>query len=519
MSHTAITFLVLATIVPVFIWDRLPVAIVALATVMVLWATGVLNLQQALTGFGDPTVMFIVALFVLAEALEVSGVTAWFGQLLLARAGTSRTRVLAYTMTLVALVTAAITVNASVAALLPVAVVMAVRLHWPPSQMLIPLAFAAHAGSLLALTGTPVNVVIADAAIDAGVTISFLEFALVGIPLVIGTIAIVIVFGERLLPNRHARSISRDFSSHAATLASDYAITQEPDTLFTSTMGAAEAIIPPRSGLIGETVFPGMTTESGDLVILGIQRKGEDLSGEQQLAVGDTLLLKGTWAALDRQLTDPDVLVVDQPAAIRRQAVPLSAGWKVTVAVLAGMVLLLVTGLVPGAIAAMLAACAVVLLGVITIEQAYRSIAWTTVVLVGGMMALSAAMIETGAAGMLADMLVKVVGDRGPYALLFGLFLLTATMGQLISNMATALIVIPVALAAAADMGVSPKPVLMSVAVTSAAALLTPVATPANLMVMGPGGYQFGDYWKLGLVLLVLYGVVAVLVTPLIWSF
>jgi di/tricarboxylate transporter len=109
------------------------------------------------------------------------------------------------------------------------------------------------------------------------------------------------------------------------------------------------------------------------------------------------------------------------------------------------------------------------------------------------------------------------VGDAGPYALLLGLFLLTATLGQLIGNMATALIVIPVALSAAVDMDVAPEPVLMAVAVSAATAFLTPVATPANLMVMGPGGYRFGDYWKLGLPLLALFGVVAVLLVPVLW--
>ena len=114
---------------------------------------------------------------------------------------------------------------------------------------------------------------------------------------------------------------------------------------------------------------------------------------------------------------------------------------------------------------------------------------------------------------------MSALGDSGGYALLLGLFLLTAVLGQLISNMATALIVIPIALSAAAEIGVSAQPVLMCVTVAAAASFLTPVATPANLMVMGPGGYRFGDYWKLGLPLLALYGVVAVLLVPVFWSF
>jgi len=110
-------------------------------------------------------------------------------------------------------------------------------------------------------------------------------------------------------------------------------------------------------------------------------------------------------------------------------------------------------------------------------------------------------------------------GDAGPHALLLGLVLLTFVLGQLISNMATALIALPVAVSAADELDVSAKPVLMAVAVASAAAFLTPVATPANLMVMGPGGYRFGDYWKLGLPMLVLFGLVAVLLVPVVWSF
>jgi len=141
------------------------------------------------------------------------------------------------------------------------------------------------------------------------------------------------------------------------------------------------------------------------------------------------------------------------------------------------------------------------------------------VILVGAMMPLSTAMTVSGAADMLADGLIRVVGDAGPFALLAGLFVVTAIMGQLISNTATALIMIPVAVAAAVGMGISPRPVLMSLAVGSAAAFLTPIATPTNLMVMQPGGYQFGDYWKLGLPLLAWFFVMSVFYVPLIWRF
>ncbi len=521
MADSTITYLVLGAAVALFVWDALPVAVVAMGVALALWATGVLGLEQALAGFGDPTVIFIASLFVVSEGLEASGVTAWVGHELVGQVGESRTRLMVLTMLLVALLTALINVNGAVAALVPVAVVMAVRLGRSPSELLLPLAFGAHAGSLLALTGTPVNVIVSDAAAEAGVGgFGFLEFGLVGAPLVAGTIAIVVLFGERLVPRRSPRAIAPDFSGHARTLVAQYALDEDAEPLLTRRSGVAEVVIPPRSDLVGDTVFPGMVTSSGDLVILAVQRRGEDAGpGETVLAEGDTLLLEGTWAALDANLDDPGVLVVDPPDLVRRQAVPLGAGAKRAIAVLLAMVVLLATGAIPAAAAGLLAAGAMVVLRVLTVEQSYRGISWTTVLLVGGMIPLSVAMVDTGAAGQLADELVRIVGDAGPYALLAGLFVLTATLGQLISNMATALIVIPIAVSAAADMDVSAKPVLMAVTVSAAASFLTPVATPANLMVMGPGGYRFADYWRLGLPLLLLFGVVAVLLVPVFWSF
>ena len=174
--------------------------------------------------------LFIASLFVVSEALDASGVTAWVGQELVARVGGSRTKLIVYTMALVALLTALINVNGAVAALVPVAVVMAVRTGRSPSQLLLPLAFGAHAGSLLALTGTPVNVIVSDAAEEAGVgRFGFLEFALVGVPLTVGVIAIVVLFGERLLPERHPRSIAPDFSGHARTLIEQYELDHAAD--------------------------------------------------------------------------------------------------------------------------------------------------------------------------------------------------------------------------------------------------------------------------------------------------
>jgi di/tricarboxylate transporter len=520
MSDAAITFAILLGVVVAFISNRIPVGLVAIGASLALYFTGVLDLEQSLAGFADPAVIFIATLFVVSEGLDTTGVTTWAGQLLIARVGDSRTRLIVLMMALVAGLTALISVNGAVAALLPVVVVIAVRLGRSPSQLLMPLVFGAHAGSMLALTGTPVNVIVSEAAADyGGRPFGYFEFALVGIPLVIGTIAIVVLFGERLLPSRSARSIPADLSRHARILVEQYGL-DDALTLISRSMGAAEVVIPPRSEAVGQTVFPGMVTDSGDLVIAAIQRQGEDLGpGDAVLAVGDVLLLRGEWSALDENLSDPNVLVVDAPEQVRRQTVPLGRGAREATLILGAMVVLLATGVVPSVIAGLLAAGALVLLRVVSVDGAYRAINWTTVVLVAGMIPLSTAMTQTGAADSVADALVGAVRDAGPYALLAGLFVITAAFGQLISNMATALIVIPIAAAAAVELGISPQPVLMSVTVAAAASFLTPVATPVNMMVMGPAGYRFGDYWKLGLPLLILSFAVAVLLVPVFWSF
>ena len=326
--------------------------------------------------------------------------------------------------------------------------------------------------------------------------------------------------GDVLVVRGAAETAARLHGDKVLAFRSEVTAGDVADTLFNRASGLAEVVIPPRSGLVGQAVFPGMVTESGDLIVLAVHRRGEDQGPkETALAVGDTLLLQGTWKALDEHLADPDVLVVDSPDLVRRQAVPMGAGAKQAIAVLLGMVVLLATGAMPAVVVGLLAAGAMVLLKVLTVDQAYHAVNWTTVILVGAMMPLSTAMQQSGAAAMLADSLIQAVGDAGPYALLAGLFVLTAILGQLISNTATALIIIPIGVAAATGMGLSPAAVLMSVNVAAAAAFLTPVATPVNLMVMGPGGYRFGDYWKLGGCLMLWFFVVATFLVPVFWPF
>ena len=163
MSDAAISLAVLGVAVVLFVWNRLPAEIVAVGAALALYATGVLAADQVFAGFGDATIIFIAGLFVVSEGLDASGVTTWSGQRLIAHAGGSRSLMLVATMGLFALVGAVITATGAIAALMPVAIVIALRLRRSPSSLLMPLAFVASAGSLLALTGSPVNVIVSEA--------------------------------------------------------------------------------------------------------------------------------------------------------------------------------------------------------------------------------------------------------------------------------------------------------------------------------------------------------------------
>jgi di/tricarboxylate transporter len=164
------------------------------------------------------------------------------------------------------------------------------------------------------------------------------------------------------------------------------------------------------------------------------------------------------------------------------------------------------------------AAAPAVVEGLLLSRYRYDILRREPAVLVAGMIPVSTAMQVSGAAGEVAERLVDIVGDGGSSLLLFGIFVIGVVLGAMISNTATALIVIPIALSAGAELGVSPKPLLLAVSVSCAEALITPVSTASNLMVMEPGAYKFGDYAKFGLPILAVYGVLVVFYIPLIWS-
>lgn len=524
------TFVILGLAVIGFVSNRIPMVIVAIFVPLALWATGVLGLDEALSGFSDPIVLFIASLFILSEALDITGITAWIGRQLEKRSSFGRAGVLIAVMGAAALLSAAISINGAVAALLPVAVVAAARAGVLPSRMLIPLAFAASAGSLLTLTGTPVNIIVSEMAAGAGGNeFGYFEFALVGLPLVLITTALVVVLGDRLLPERFPEHLARPTADPSAMVRSwRESYTPDLDTrgLFTGETGVVEVLISPRSALIGRVVSPGMTTRDEDLIVVALHRgdaastdpDAASPSGALTLRPGDSVLVRGPWDALHRYTQSPDVIAVESSQNLQR-GVPLGRGWRRCLGVLIVTIVLLATGAIPPVIVGLLAAAALVVLRVITVPQGFRAISWDTVLLIAALIPMSGAFVSSGAADAIAGLVLSMTGSTSPHLALLVVCVLTIILGQFISNVATVLVMAPIAVTFAQTLDVSVQPFMMALTVAGAASFLTPIATPVNLMVLQPGGYRFGDYWRLGLPLALVFLAAAVLYVPLIWPF
>lgn len=527
IDQAVVLFLILLGAVIAFVINRVPAVLVAAAVPVALWATGLLTVEAALSDFGDPLVIFIATLFIVGEALVATGVTAWLGKQILGRAGRGRGRLTVVIGTAAACLAGLISINGAVAALLPIVVVVAVRAEIVPSRLLIPLAFSASAGSLLTLTGTPVNIVVSDiAARSGGREFGFFEFALVGVPLVVLTVGFTAATGGVLLPHRAAQRLDEEGSDPAESArawGATYDVSLRPDHYFGPHEGVIEILIAPRSTLIGRRVSPGMRTRDENLVVLAHSRLGSGANDDDGtravvLRAGDSVLVQGPWEALHRYVTSPDVIPVTSPRSLQR-GIPLGHGARRVLIVLIAMIVLLATGVVPAAIVGMLAVGALIITRVLTPLQAFRSVAWEPVILIACMIPLSSAFIATGAADVVATGLLGAVGQAAPHLALLAICVVTVALGTFMSNVATVLVVAPVAVAVATALELSVLPFMMALTVSGAAAFLTPIATPVNLMVMQPAGYRFGDYWKTGLPLTVLHVGVAVFYVPVVWPF
>ena len=233
------------------------------------------------------------------------------------------------------------------------------------------------------------------------------------------------------------------------------------------------------------------------------------------LRFGDALLLYGQRDRMRVLGLEPDFLVLTEAA----QEAPRSNKAPIALLIMAAVLLPVAFDWLPIAITAVAGVVLMILTGCLTMDEAYRSIEWKAVFLIAGMLPLGIAMEQTGAANFLAEQVVNLVGPLGPRAVLAGLFILAALASQVMPNPAVAVLLAPIAFNTANDIGISPYPLMMAVAISASAAFLSPVGHSANVLVMGPGGYKFADYTKVGIPLTLVVLVVVLIAVPIFWPF
>ncbi|OAM90331.1 SLC13 family permease [Termitidicoccus mucosus] len=285
-------------------------------------------------------------------------------------------------------------------------------------------------------------------------------------------------------------------------------------------VGMAEIALPPDSGLIGKTVLELGLRRKHNLNVVGLRRERTAMQGallEEKLRMGDTLLVIGPWKSI-RQLQPltHDFIVLSLPAEVDEVAPALKqAPWALLS--LAVMVALMISGVVPNVVAALGACLLMGLFRCVDMDSAYKSINWQSLVLIAGMIPFALALEKTGGVELAVNGLLNLLGDAGPHMLLASLFVLTALIGLFISNTATAVLMAPIALSLAGRVGASPMPFAMIVALAASAAFMTPVSSPVNTLVLGPGQYRFWDFVKIGVPFTLLVLVASVLLVP--WMF
>lgn len=286
--------------------------------------------------------------------------------------------------------------------------------------------------------------------------------------------------------------------------------------LVSDRVGLQEVVLSPHTTLAGKTLRQIHFREKYGLSVVAIWRGGKTYHTnlrDMALRFGDSLLLYGPREKIRMLGSDPDFLVLTEQAQEPPRLSKAPSALLVMVLVFTPVVL----GWLPIAIAAVVGAVLMILSGCLSMEEAYRYIDWQVVFLIAGMLPLGVAMEQTGAARFLAESMINLVGEYGPLALIVGLYILTTLATQFLPNAAVAVLLMPIALSAASHMQVSSQALAMVVAVAAASTFLSPVGHPANLLVMGPGGYRFTDYLKVGLPLALLVMGLTMLVLPYFW--
>ncbi|NHB61323.1 SLC13 family permease [Photorhabdus sp. RW14-46] len=602
-----LTLLLIAIVL--FTTNKLRMDIVALLVIIAFVISGTLTLGEATSGFSDPNVLLIAALFVIGEGLVRTGVAYQMGDWLVRVAGNSETKMLALLMMTVAGLGAFMSSTGVVAIFIPVVLSVAVRMKISPGRLMMPLSFAGLISGMMTLVATPPNMVVNSELIREGLPgFKFFSITPIGILILFAGMGYMLIArhwlanhqsdkGHDKWHRRTFRDLIRDYklsgrarrlairsgspliglSLDESNLRARYGANvvgierwrrfrrvmvsamgntelRERDVLLVDmsdsevdlrqfcseqllepmvlrgeyfseqsrNVGMAEVSLIPESDLLGKSLREiGFRTCYG-LNVVGIRRDGESLSGklvDAPLQLGDILLVIGDWKLIRvLQTKMRDFIVLNLPVEIEEVA-PATSQAPHALFSLALMVAMMLTDEIPNVIAALIACLLMGKFRCIDMESAYRSIHWPSIILIVGMMPFALALQKTGGIELIVRGLMDIAGDMGPRVMLVCLFILCAVIGLFISNTATAVLMAPIAIAAAREMAVSPMPFAMIIGVAASAAFMTPVSSPVNTLVLGPGGYKFSDFVRLGVPFTLLVMVISVLVIPWLFPF
>ncbi|EPY7284083.1 SLC13 family permease [Klebsiella pneumoniae] len=599
----------LAIAVVLFATGKVRMDAIALMVIVAFVLSGTLTLNEAFSGFSDPNVILIAALFIIGDGLVRTGVATKMGAWLVSVAGNSETKMLIYLMLTVAGLGAFMSSTGVVAIFIPVVLSVSARMNTSPSRLMMPLSFAGLISGMMTLVATPPNLVVNSELLREGLH-GFSFFSVTPIGLVVLILGIVYMLAVRFMlktdngdsaRDGRKRSTFRDLireyhlTGRARRLAirpgspmigqrlddlklrerycanvigverwrrfrrvivnvngvsefrardvllidmsaSDVDLRQfcgeqmlEPMVLrgeyFADQaldVGMAEVALIPDSEMIGKTVREIAFRTRFGLNIVGMKRDGKAMDGsvvDEPLQLGDILLVVGNWrqiALLAKR--GRDFVVLNMPVEVD-DASPAHSQAPHAIFCLVLMVALMLTDEIPNPIAAIIACLLMGKFRCINAESAYKAIHWPSIILIVGMMPFALALQKTGGVDLVVKGLMDVAGGEGPYLMLGCLFVMCAAIGLFISNTATAVLMAPIALAAAKSMGVSPYPFAMVVAMAASAAFMTPVSSPVNTLVLGPGKYSFSDFVKMGVPFTILVMVVCVLLIPVLFPF
>ncbi|SAU78157.1 SLC13 family permease [Klebsiella pneumoniae] len=599
----------LAIAVVLFATGKVRMDAIALMVIVAFVLSGTLTLNEAFSGFSDPNVILIAALFIIGDGLVRTGVATKMGAWLVSVAGNSETKMLIYLMLTVAGLGAFMSSTGVVAIFIPVVLSVSARMNTSPSRLMMPLSFAGLISGMMTLVATPPNLVVNSELLREGLH-GFSFFSVTPIGLVVLILGIVYMLAVRFMlktdngdsaRDGRKRSTFRDLireyhlTGRARRLAirpgspmigqrlddlklrerycanvigverwrrfrrvivnvngvsefrardvllidmsaSDVDLRQfcgeqmlEPMVLrgeyFADQaldVGMAEVALIPDSEMMGKTVREIAFRTRFGLNIVGMKRDGKAMDGsvvDEPLQLGDILLVVGNWrqiALLAKR--GRDFVVLNMPVEVD-DASPAHSQAPHAIFCLVLMVALMLTDEIPNPIAAINACLLMGKFRCINAESAYKAIHWPSIILIVGMMPFALALQKTGGVDLVVKGLMDVAGGEGPYLMLGCLFMMCAAIGLFISNTATAVLMAPIALAAAKSMGVSPYPFAMVVAMAASAAFMTPVSSPVNTLVLGPGKYSFSDFVKIGVPFTILVMVVCVLLIPVLFPF